>query len=122
MAGRGGQLEGEKHIMERDTKTGHTPGPWHAYNASGGRVHKKWRIRRTGARNVAEICENNSPEIEHANANLISAAPELLEALEACLRDCDSREQIHPKSRITLSMATQQAARAAIAKAKGGVR
>ena len=52
-----------------------------------------------------------------ANARLIAAAPELLEALIACLRDCESTEEIHPRSRITLSLATRQQALSAIQKA-----
>ncbi len=61
----------------------HTPGPWIAYNAQGGRIFKKWRIHRAEARVIAEICENNSTEIEAANARLISAAPDLLAATRA---------------------------------------
>jgi hypothetical protein len=55
-----------------------------------------------------------------ANASLISAAPDMLAALEQCLMDCESKEVVSPRHRITLSAATQQMARAAIAKAKGG--
>lgn len=60
---------------------------------------------------------------ESANAERIrEAAPDLLAALEQCMKDCNSKEVIHPRSRYTLSMATQQMARAAIAKARGGSR
>ena len=67
----------------------YTPGPWMAYNAQGGRIFKKWRIHRPGARVIAEICENNSTEIEAANARLIAAAPDLLADAAALLAVVD---------------------------------
>ncbi len=76
------------------SNTSHTPGPWIAYNAQGGRIFKKWRIHRPGARVIAEICENNSTEIEAANARLIAAAPDLLAALSRVLEIIDSGDHI----------------------------
>ncbi len=54
---------------------------------------------------------------------LRDAAPDMLAALEQCLEDITNpKADIHPRSRITLSMATQQKCREAIAKAKGGAK
>lgn len=78
-----GARKHRKNIMKTTKqKQQHTPGPWIAGNATNGRILKRWRIYRSGAKTVAEICDNNSSEIEYANARLIAAAPELLSALE----------------------------------------
>ena len=81
-------------------KTQHTPGPWTA----------AWPDIQAHGGIVAEL--NTIDERGHADARLISAAPELLEALEQCAdwlarsTRIDDREQAED-------------ARAAIAKAKG---
>lgn len=88
----------------------HTPGPWIAGNSRGGRIYNRWGIYRFGARKVAVVCENNSPEIEHANARLIAAAPELLELAQFMVLNIGGYD---PEK-------ARDMARAAIAKATGG--
>jgi hypothetical protein len=94
-------------------KTNHTPGPWQAYNSRNGRIFKRWRITRRGARTIAEICENNSPEIELANAVLIQCAPCLLVALqdlvdyaEDVAAERDERPGSLARARVILAAAT----------------
>ncbi|CAB3858572.1 hypothetical protein LMG26854_03347 [Achromobacter aegrifaciens] len=91
--------------------TKHTPGPWHRDTASGFGCD----VRANNGRKVAATWGVNNgdphrPEYRaecDANAHLISAAPELLAAIEGVLRVAD---------RATVEF---DAARAAIAKAKG---
>lgn len=64
----------------------HTPGPWHVYKGRGLYVDS------STAGLVCKVAENRSAEKE-ANALLIAAAPELLEALrEVVLLFDDARE------------------------------
>lgn len=86
----------------------HTPGPWHAgrgqqstivYDAEG------W-----GVASATVFHGRTEPETSIANASLIAAAPDLLAALELVLDDPQSLDG-RPR--------TYEAARAAIAKAKG---
>jgi len=86
----------------------HTPGPWCASNGKLVRVSTGTRppiticgVHRVGDRGGAQQCD------PLANARLIAAAPEMLEALEGIVRVAD---------RATPEF---DAARAAIAKAKG---
>ncbi len=66
-------------------RTAHTPGPWflqHSGKHDGNRAVRAWRRGR-------DICAmnggaNDDPEI-YANARLIAAAPEMLQALESVL-------------------------------------
>ena len=92
-------------------KTGHTPGPWvadlgetYSIRAKDGRVAHCQHVHLTGRRDTKTVA---------ANARLISAAPELLEALVNLLAvhedDGGTRYHVHV------------AARAAIAKAEGRV-
>lgn len=58
--------------------TKHTEGPWESI------IHKQGKIYTySGDEALAEIFETEGGESQ-ANANLIAAAPELLEALKAC--------------------------------------
>jgi hypothetical protein len=65
-------------------QTKHTPGPWTAYNASNGRIYKFWRIK-AGKHVVATVSDIDLTNEDYANARLIAAAPELLEALETLI-------------------------------------
>ena len=56
----------------------HTPGPWREYNADGGRIFKNWRVA-AGEQTVCIVADAN--DSDRANARLIAAAPEMLEAL-----------------------------------------
>jgi hypothetical protein len=96
-------------------KTKHTPGPWHTY--TGGNTRDCVESVKEG-KLIAVVydgadsrpCENNPTQ--SANAKLIAAAPELLEALKAmvCLY-----EVMHARSGYVDSRPDK--ARAAIAKA-----
>ena len=102
-------------------KTTHSPGPWIAYNSDGnsGRILKHWRIRGACVRNdppfaVIDSKGKLSPEYEYANALLIAAAPDLLDALEEIegLPCDDNGDRIIPAGFL-------DNARQAIAKARG---
>jgi hypothetical protein len=88
----------------------HTPGPWHC--DGGVQV-------RTGQ--FLAICEamaspNRSIDAARANARLIAAAPELLEALRLFVSVCDTA----PPTELMASIGSAcKQARAAIAKAEG---
>ena len=86
----------------------HTPGPW--------RVVDSWNDYMVESQNGEEIIwqdgPHNTPTINEANARLIAAAPDLLEALENLADYIDERagdNECRPLEN----------ARAAIAKAKG---
>ena len=86
----------------------HTPGPWKIVDA--------WNYYMVEGQNDEEIIWQDgpyqTPVINKANACLIAAAPDLLEALEAIVGDSSIQrvsDDLHAK------------ARAAIAKAKGEV-
>jgi hypothetical protein len=99
-----------------DHKTKHTPGPWQWYRY-GKSKNSPVKVE-TAEKVVAEIiwCGHGNHATRIANARLIAAAPDLLEALRAVLRDCNLRELGHG-GRMDQAIA---ASRAAIAKADGG--
>ncbi len=61
----------------------HTPGPWQAVTFSD--EHSPCIIDREGDGRIAELTGNQTDEQTDANASLIAAAPELLEALRRCI-------------------------------------
>lgn len=61
----------------------HTPGPWIAYNSKNGKIFKQWRVD-TG---TGTIIVDDAAHWQAGNANLIAAAPVMLEALKAILTD-----------------------------------
>jgi hypothetical protein len=75
------------------TTTQHTPGPWHigSGNGEGSIFAKNGRMRlETGGTTLYAICHNVSTwniDEDDANARLIAAAPDLLEALETCVSE-----------------------------------
>lgn len=85
----------------------HTPGPYALKQES---IERDWQILTApGGRIIANVHIGN--EIDMANARLIAAAPELLEALKVCAQfivDCDG-----------LASDEYSRASAAIAKATG---
>lgn len=96
--------------------TQHTPGPWHRNIPPATKYTTVWSGRNT---HVAYVSPTglNSEEVE-ANINLVTAAPDLLAALEglmACVTIEDDRAVIHMA---TLSPEVR-ACGAAIAKARG---
>ena len=97
-----------------DTK--HTPGPW-TYSkeqTTNGHAHM---VRQSSGESVANVRSHNRPTEEaQANARLIAAAPELLEALKAVLH-FDSDPSIPGEYKHDITIARK--VRAAIAKATG---
>jgi hypothetical protein len=109
------------------TEQKHTPGPWHVR----GRLIEADRHTVAALSKVTD-CDLLREESE-ANARLIAAAPELLEACETCLRllesedldankfDGEARRKLVPRLPSDLARRRSQAAllRAAVAKATG---
>lgn len=104
-------------------KTGHTPGPWahkqevdKSYDSRTGEPRTKtnhW-VRGQGEHDYVALITGNSKN-PAADARLIAAAPELLEALEVLLENIDAYgDHLHDK------LEGVQAAREALAKATGG--
>lgn len=94
----------------------HTPGPWKPrYDSPGSpwvKIVSPQRRRETNAEHV--VCELRASNPEHAaDVALVTAAPDLL----AALQECADAIRIHegPRSRLALA-----AAEAAIDKATGG--
>ena len=83
--------------------TMHTPGPWNAKITESGAM----AIFNTGGIWIAQTLRRQWKTEDAANANLIAAAPELLEALEKLLAATSGHQEF------------RDAAYAAINKAKG---
>jgi hypothetical protein len=104
--------------MDTNTKpTAHTPGPWHAECRDGDMriiaVEDDQRIARI---NEDMIDANDMPSYSseaHANARLIAAAPEMLNALELAL------VTIRRLAKTDSANGTMDVVRAAITKATG---
>lgn len=108
--------------------TKHTPGPWIAIHSIPEEGSECFWLR---AQPGGTICRGFSQEIgtingpqsgeQEANARLIAAAPELLEACQAMV-EWDDREKDHAvdfSARIALCEVAFEKARAAIVKATG---
>jgi len=82
----------------------HTPGPWEVYHNG---YHDTWSVEGGGdivadLWRLAEETHNRHPHFEddcEANARLISAAPDLLQACEGAMRIIDLWSPPHPPSR-----------------------
>ena len=112
------------------TQTAHTPGPWWIEpvgtirnDADGNPRYDLPRIVRFGDGHSickAHLIGGNDPDQALANARLIAAAPDLLEALEAMIEEWIDYATLNnlgdPGAKHNIKLA-----RAAIAKAKGGV-
>lgn len=97
---------GGSGVEQRAIVGAHTPGPWIAKAGIG-----RWNVTTASPPRTFNICSINSDRIEQeANARLIAAAPDLLEALKELL--FDAFEDAHPDA--------VKRARAAIARATGG--
>ena len=104
----------------------HTPGPWVAHAShQKGRAAAAYYIDRVGggdkrSRAVAHV-KNSTIQPTAANARLIAAAPELLDALEFALRDMEATRAQYAAHfpNIGVLAITIATARAAIAKATG---
>jgi len=95
-------------------KAKHTPGPWTLHPTA---LHPAVRSVGTpdaGPRRICTVGTMNGNPVDKANARLIAAAPELLEALKACAAVC-AGETTNKRGLIS---ALEQA-RAALAKCEG---
>lgn len=93
----------------------HTPGPW-AY-ATGPSLKGRYHTVEDADENMVCECYEGTEETDEANARLITAAPELLEALEAVIA---AKDQFDKDGTFDLDQdAWEASARAAIAKARG---
>jgi hypothetical protein len=89
----------------------HTPGPWHIDHDD--RPGMKWNHHICGS-NGRAVCLITHSETADANARLIAAAPELLEALQAIVdqeQSGDEETHMHDMAdiaRAAIAKATQQ--------------
>lgn len=118
-------------MTKQETK--HTPGPWQAYNRVGNRIFNQWRVYSDCLNQPCAICkmdESLTGDQEVANARLIAAAPDLLEACKAICEFWDEGKmygnpaQLHADAFIGGHDAVEpitihDVLRAAIAKAEG---
>jgi len=86
----------------------HTPGPWHIGTRSSGRA-----IYGSKGEEVATFTGLSMPDEELANARLIAAAPELLDALKWAVQQIE--DDLDPDHQTAMD-----ACLAAIARAEGG--
>ncbi len=93
-------------MTDRQSST-HTPGPWHVDDES-------YNSIRGAGLTIALVQGDTIGEIA-ANARLMAAAPELLDALRDCTEHLDSLVALNPKARVAIV-----SARAAIEKATDG--
>lgn len=98
----------------------HTKGPWKAWQRDSDKGTNYWAIR--AAPDAFGLQGNLRGYCGEANAHLIAAAPDLLEALERC--DPGPEWEIPDRAHdgrvfCELSVGDMKAIRAAIAKAKG---
>ena len=104
----------------------HTPGPWEVDKETGEIIARESVLGIIYGADDFPCCEEDIDEECRANAYLIAAAPDLLEALEDCctrMERCrsilqDPRCGGNPES--NWGMLDTQKARAAISKAEGG--
>jgi len=105
--------------MSDETKQAHTPGPWEVAG------HGNYVRSRSGGFAVAQSEElpGQDGEERNANARLIAAAPEMLEALKELVKEFDAYEAAMCK-RFSAGHEDhgrqRELARLAIAKAEGG--
>ena len=106
----------DEEIMKTKTTT-HTPGPWRVGNFTTHGVGIFTGDLQTMIADTGGYDKQDRSEVE-ANARLIAAAPDLLEAAQAFTRWLDTPAGETPASRKMLEAAAIHA-RAAIAKAEG---
>lgn len=99
----------------------YTPGPWKAGLIGGPSGLRPAIYGEKHGEQIADMSADLIPEDENnANARLIAAAPELLEALQALFEHCAmTHKHWGENSNLKESNAAQEAARAAISKALG---
>lgn len=105
----------------------HTPGPWAWENGSLQYGDGKWLSSPSGMVLDYAGCGSHECDIKEADARLIAAAPELLEALEQIVWKLERKEMVAscPErfefAKIDINDAVIRLARAAIAKVESGV-
>jgi hypothetical protein len=106
-----------------DTK--HTPGPWsdvkHTFDADANHWTVEVHANSGFIFDLVRECEEEDEYNEHiANARLIAAAPELLDALETLLEEFVNRMDVdYPGERLAQFQPEVKKAEAALRKAKG---
>jgi hypothetical protein len=103
---------------EKSQVAAHTPGPWESHNNIGRKG--KTGVVADGAPCIIAIMGNGKewPALAQANAALISAAPELLEALKRLVMAFEQGGTLYTEKGRTLYTEIRDA-KAAIAKAEG---
>lgn len=102
---------------------GHTPGPWHTFASGWAKERGQVEINADDGLTVAYAVTfvPSYRATSEANARLLAAAPEMLEALEAW-QTYDSRDDSGPNAGVQMMLDYDRAltlTRAAIAKARG---
>ena len=98
----------------------HTKGPWTVSIPGGQTALNGRRVTVTARGSMIADLDWNSPAENMANARLIAAAPDLLAALEAIFAECVLVHRFGGESyNQPAATAAEEAARAAIALAKG---
>ena len=93
-------------------ETKHTPGPWILHPTAHHPAVRSIGTPDTGPRRICTVGTMNGNPVDKANARLIAAAPELLEALQNIIESVD-------KGNAAILCPLAAAARSAIAKATG---
>jgi hypothetical protein len=94
----------------------HTPAPW----SDSGHDGKENLIVESGYGSICAVWRVNGYGCQVADARLIAAAPEMLEALRACVKDMEGLLGLSDFGNPTEEDFPLAIARAAIAKAEGG--
>jgi hypothetical protein len=98
-----------------DAQTQHTPGPWELAERSGRSDSRLAAVLNDAESDAYIIISASDPDEESANARLIAAAPELLDALRQVVIEATES----PNSDANRLELILELARAAIAKATG---
>jgi hypothetical protein len=80
---KGSYALGENHYSKREAK--HTPGPWHAGSTTNPTAIGPITDNMGTGTALLPVCHIADRTEKHANARLIAAAPDLLEALKSVL-------------------------------------
>jgi hypothetical protein len=112
-----GDKEASSDSVKATGRNAHTPGPWSAEGLSGTAGDYSITIRATrtdeignrSSRYIAEVQSSRLPDQLEADARLIAAAPELLEALTGLYEFCKDL-RYSPKSKMAMKIARAEAA------------
>ena len=98
-------------------KPKHTPGPWNADKATYHNGYIEYFVRRDGdaVAITGDITDPETKQPSEANAQLIAAAPDLLEALKWIMSEC----RVFCQDSMDIDDGAVYSAREAIAKAEG---